>query len=280
MVLDLIMKEINSFCRKDDTCVLVILVLIGFLLCMFFQREGFSLEDISSDLNQVEKENQNVGEMGKPPTDLIGKEVYKNVPTNGYLGLENKIQIARSGKQFNSKYFNQSGKIDISKVGLPVAYDWERTGGYYSFQDKPSDFGLGKPLKPSDMVKSIPTGEKQDSVPVGITGGGVDDPNDVDKETKLVLFYAPWCGHSRNMLKDYDNVISQYNGKMMNGHKLEIIKIDMDKNPKASEEYGVEVKGFPTLHLFQKVNGKESSQVFIHRQEDKIIEELKNKTKI
>ena len=272
MVLDSIMKEINTFCKDDDTCVLVILVLIGFLLCMFFQREGFSLEEISSDLNEVEKESINIGDMGKPPTDLIGKEVYKNVPTNGYLGLEKKIQMAKSGKQYNAKFFNQPGKIDISKVGLPVAYDWERTGGYYSFQGKPSDFGLGKPLKPSDMVKSIPTGDKQDTVPVGTTGG--------DKQTKLVLFYAPWCGHSRNMLQDFDNVISQYHGKMMNGHKLEIVKIDMDKNPKAAEEHGVEVKGFPTLYLFQKVNGKETVKVFVHRQEDKIVEELKKVTQV
>ena len=39
------------------------------------------------------------------------------------------------------------------------------------------------------------------------------EPNKSGNKLKLVLFYAPWCGHSKKMLKDYDNVISQYHNK-------------------------------------------------------------------
>ena len=39
MVFNSVMKSIRDFCKDDDTCIFVILVLIGFLLCMFFNRD-------------------------------------------------------------------------------------------------------------------------------------------------------------------------------------------------------------------------------------------------
>ena len=95
---------------------------------------------------------------------------------------------------------------------------------------------------------------------------------------KLVLFYAPWCGHSKNMLGDYDSVISQYDNKDMNGVTLSIIKIDMDKNSEGAKEYNVEVKGFPTLYTFVEVNGKLVGQPFSPRDEKGIVGELEKRT--
>lgn len=267
MVLDSIMKEINIFCKNDDTCVLVILVLVGFLLCMFFNRnEGFI--DFAP-LDVLDKEQAEMKDIGKKP-EAIGIQLSENRPTNGYGPLENKVNMAKQGKQYQSKKFNQPGGIDISRF-QPIAYEWNKTGGYYNFDGQISDFGLDKPMESQDVVKTHPTGENQGDAEV-LPG------SEKGKKFKLVLFYAPWCGHSKNMLKDYDNVIGQYHKKNMNGYNLEIIKIDMDANPDAAKEYNVEIKGFPTLHTFTTVNGKEVSQVFNFREEDKIIEELKRRT--
>lgn len=264
MVLDSIMKEINSFCKNDDTCVLIILVLVGFLLCMLFKRnEGFLN---FANLDELDKEQQEMKDIGKKP-ESIGIQLSENRPVNGYGPLEKKINIARQGPQYNSKKFNQPGAIDISQVGLPVAYDWNRKGGYYNFEGQMSDFGMNKPMNAENIMKTQPMGDQNKM-----------EPNKSGNKLKLVLFYAPWCGHSKRMLKDYDNVISQYHNKDMNGYNLEIIKIDMDTNPDAAKQHNVEVKGFPTLYTFTNVNGKEVSQVFNFREEDKIIEELKRRT--
>lgn len=86
----------------------------------------------------------------------------------------------------------------------------------------------------------------------------------------LVLLYAPWCGHSKNMMSDYDKVISDYHGKKINGYTMNILKYnsDIDKD----EINKRNVKGFPTLFL--EKDGE--SLPFSKRKYNEIIDELNN----
>lgn len=86
----------------------------------------------------------------------------------------------------------------------------------------------------------------------------------------LVLIYAPWCGHSKRMIPDYDRVINDYHGRTINGYTLNILKYnsDIDKDEVKKRN----VKGFPSL--FFEINGNSSE--FNKRKYDDIVAELKN----
>jgi thioredoxin 1 len=64
---------------------------------------------------------------------------------------------------------------------------------------------------------------------------------------KLLEFYADWCGSCQTM----SPIIDRFESKMQN--KLEVIKVDIDKNPQIAGIY--QIKNVPTFVLFK--NGKE-----------------------
>jgi thioredoxin 1 len=62
----------------------------------------------------------------------------------------------------------------------------------------------------------------------------------------LVDFYADWCGPCKMMTPVIKEIAQDMSGKM------KVIKIDTDKNPAVSSQYGIQ--GIPTFILFK--NGK------------------------
>ena len=103
--MEFFMKEVRGFCKGDDTCLFLILVLIGFIICMFVSRnEGFldyAEFDGSKDGHDYNENliGKNTERIGREPEQL-GIQLQKNEPSNG-LGpvISGKYEMARKGNE-------------------------------------------------------------------------------------------------------------------------------------------------------------------------------------
>ena len=62
----------------------------------------------------------------------------------------------------------------------------------------------------------------------------------------FVDFYADWCGPCKMMAP----VVEEFSKEM--GDRVRVLKVDVDRNPRAAQAY--QIQGVPTMMLFR--NGK------------------------
>jgi len=90
-----------------------------------------------------------------------------------------------------------------------------------------------------------------------------------NNEIWFIKFYAPWCGHCKNMENDWIGASTDSRIKSAN---IKFGSFDMT-NPKNSEfakKNNLQIKGFPTLKLFNK-NGSFHSEYNMERTKDNFI---------
>ncbi|KAJ9639034.1 hypothetical protein H2204_003942 [Knufia peltigerae] len=68
----------------------------------------------------------------------------------------------------------------------------------------------------------------------------------------LVEFFAPWCGHCKNLAPVYEELATAF---AASGNKVSIANVDADKHKDLGKRFGVQ--GFPTLKWFDGKPGSE-----------------------
>lgn len=90
----------------------------------------------------------------------------------------------------------------------------------------------------------------------------------------LVEFYAPWCGHCKNLAPEWAKAAKALKGI------VKVAAIDMDKEQSIGSTYGI--RGFPTIKIFGAnknspidYNGGRTAQAIV----DEAISQLRNMAK-
>jgi len=86
----------------------------------------------------------------------------------------------------------------------------------------------------------------------------------------LVEFYAPWCGHCKNLAPTYEKVAQTFKDEP----NCKVAKVDADSEKGLASRFGV--SGYPTIKFFSKSN-KEGEKYEGGRSEQDFIDYLNNK---
>lgn len=77
------------------------------------------------------------------------------------------------------------------------------------------------------------------------------DGSVTDKSAELMLFSVDWCPHCKTAKPEWDQVKTEFQGKIINGHKVLFKEIncteESDETSKLMDTYGI--KGYPTIKL-------------------------------
>jgi len=90
-----------------------------------------------------------------------------------------------------------------------------------------------------------------------------------EENSVLVMFYAPWCGHCKQMKPKFVSAAAKLKDSQISG---KLAAVDCTKESKIASRFGV--KGYPTVKYFK--DGQEAFDAGHAREEDAIIKFMKD----
>jgi thiol-disulfide isomerase/thioredoxin len=245
--LDKIFREVKSFCKGDETCILLLLLAVGFVLCSTFS-DGFALNDDINDapLGAAVEKGENVygfgkdaphteaGEMGSISASVqgatLGLEPRSNRPSPVAPSLAPQMDILGpvQASTWNASPQKQGLLVQDGTIAEPFNEVW--TPGY-----EPVDLAF-KGALPLDNTKP-PTDAAGSGTSGHLGGEGIN----------LTLYYAPWCGHCKAMMPAFDEFQKKHHGTSIGSKVLNIFKVNSDEEPDKVKEAGV--TGFPHVDI-------------------------------
>jgi len=70
------------------------------------------------------------------------------------------------------------------------------------------------------------------------------------EQTKIIIFFAPWCPHCKNMMDGEDSLWEKLKQKHGQRKDLVIDQVNCDEQPDLATKFGI--KGFPTIMKIKK----------------------------
>ena len=285
-----LLKDIVNMVKKycdDDVCLMIVFIIVGFSLCYLFKDRisGFANfapfgEEGDSEQRELRVNKDDVQVPGIKMEQPVGIQLRERKP-EPTPSTKRALEVMSGKPPVEKKMIQQKNGLLVqdSMIFKPFDEVWnpgfmpldmvfknvQKSIGSIMGPDRPTGPTMGpdRPTGPTmgpDRPKGPVMMPQPPSQPSPSGGSNVD----------LVLVYAPWCGHSKRMLPDYEKVKSEFDGKTINGKTVNIIMYNSDVDKDKVKEYGV--KGFPSLFI-EKDGNRES---FPHRSYDKISDYLNN----
>lgn len=196
-------------------------------LLIFSSKSSDKSESINEMLGKVAKENK-----GKILVVTVDTEEEDHKRIMEFFGMKEDelpgMRIIRLEEDM-AKYKPENGELEEKNVKKFV-----------------SDFLEGK-LKQHLLSEDVP--EDWDKEPVKVLVGKNFAEVALNKEKDvLVEFYAPWCGHCKQLAPIYDKLGSHFEDRG------DVVVAKMDST--ANELEDIKIQGFPTIKLFKKGDNK------------------------
>ena len=244
-----LVKSFRKMCDNDETTIFVVLVLLGIVLCMVFNRDGFANDVVDSVKSVVASTDKGLHQAVKVSEEVygFGKDVPHSMSDSETVGL---VPKPNRPSEVAPSMDTQMATLGSVKEPEPVKQQVPGQLVQAGSITKPFDQVWNPGYEPVDMAfqgaKPITKEGFQD------TEGSRESGDDVQGTAELTMYYAPWCPHCKNMMPEWNKVEKAHHGKSFMGKLMSIVKVNSDTEPEKVKAAEPPVQGFPDIRL----NGK------------------------
>ena len=206
-----VLKDLVNMVKKycdDDVCLMIVFVIVGFSLCYLFKDRvsgfaNFAPFGEESDTPKIEVKDD-LGIQNEKPVGIQLRE-RKPEPTPS---TKKALEVMTRKSSVEKKMIEQKTGLSVQDSMIFKPFDEVWNPGFMPLdmvfknvqKSLGSIMGGEKAIGPDrPMGSSMPSPSPSTPSPSGTS------------DVNLVLVYAPWCGHSKRMLPDFERVESEFN---------------------------------------------------------------------